>query len=1200
MKGGHKGVQSFAGAPSMRGKGTAMGGKKQTGHKVAQSNANFGTEKKTTTAKGHPKTEIKKNVNVKKEKEKEKDKEDEKVETKPEKSLTSSKNATLSGSSSKNVASSGSSSKTTISTTSSSSVQSALESKKANDEKREMNKKVDALKKENIELKKKLSEFDKLNNELMNEITENQKSSEQFIKEKNEMEVICKKAQQELKLITQRNEELSKKVQELQDDVEIYKEEEETKELEMQLLQKQFDEYKIKAETEIKRAKLKGAGTDDGEEIKLEKESEKEIPSSEGDNPLTNAKINELEDIINDLSNQLNSTSEQRDYAISFYKGEIEKLNKNIEDLKNKNSVIPEKDELIRELTEKLKEEESIIESLRSQINVLSPANDMYEDLIIEKDELEKQMEEFRNENTQLKDAAKDNEEMINDLEEALKISEQVMKDSQNEALTLKNKLQVMEDKAKEYEENQSQLLSKIEDLKNKNKLLKDDTAILQGSSQNMNNIWIEYLTSKNIIQNLRRQKIISDIYLVDNERYLLRNKIVKNMIPKKLLESGNIKVFDTFLNISTYRKKIFKLILNQLNNEILTDDLGVNPNKVEEDKIGKVEGEEKKKFISFYETTMNTFAEFYFYLLKLEMFLSELTSDQFLRINNEEKFNEVYHSILGGASIFDMIINLVKSDTFGIQYKSNIDGLKNINIQIKTEIGAIENLNENNLYKYLTNILNYFINICCGFKKERIDIIVDELDKNDKLKSVADAFFDSNKNLNSIINKLESIFFEKMKYNLSNTIFDLENSYYINLTKKNGDIQNELNNKTEFDSKYNTLIDTLNKVIVVMESSMEKYDTNTAEEEEKTYEDDRVVLPIKEWNNITDVLYNDLENVSKVTEELEKTRNVVEDEKNKNMELQVKYENLEKMKKENDGKLGELMVKLGKYSQLEAANDENTKKIQKYQIAVEGLQNTVNEYEKRHKENLEKIEALEKKEKEKRHMKKATGIDFEKLKLSNDIRGEEGENINGAGLLNTVFILQKERKNYKNKFMKEKLGKLMEDKDSYMNKYIKKDLKISKGENEKEKEMYRKIQDKVISLNRGYDRIRKKLCLPKVLDLSNKEYDYEKEKKLEEDEIEKTRIQYIEDAQSIFYHMFGEESDNKTMKDVANSDINKALSMYGDKKYLVGKLQFSDSQKGKEDKDMSGTLYSSKNTMGVPVLISEERLKKINESFIQ
>ena len=185
-----------------------------------------------------------------------------------------------------------------------------------------------------------------------------------------------------------------------------------------------------------------------------------------------------------------------------------------------------------------------MIESLRSQINILSPANDMYEDLIIEKEELEKQMEEFRQENIQLKDTQKDNDEMIADLEEALQISEKVMKDSQNEALTLKQKLEAMEKKAKEYEENQTQLLSKIDDLKNKNKMLKDDTAVLQGTSKNMNNIYIEYLTSKNIIKNLRRQRIISDIFLIDNEKYLLRNKIVKNMIPKKLLETGNINVF--------------------------------------------------------------------------------------------------------------------------------------------------------------------------------------------------------------------------------------------------------------------------------------------------------------------------------------------------------------------------------------------------------------------------------------------------------------------------------------------------------------------------------------------------------------------------------------------------------------------------------------------------------------------------------
>ena len=1174
---GHKGIQSFAGAPSMRGKNVGTAKKTTTTtHKVAQSNVNL-DKKASTTTKGHSKQpESKKtNVNTKKE--------DEKAnETKVEKTQSSSKAVNLS--------------------TSSSSVQSALESKKANDEKREMNKKVDALKKENIELKKKLSEFDKMNNDLMIEITENQKSSEHFIKERNEMEVICKKAQQDLKLITQRNDELSKKVQELQDDVEIYKEEAETKELEMELLQKQFDEFKLKAETDLKRAKI-NSGKGEGvlpEENKSEEQSVQSTPIGTQDSAFTNAKINELEDIINDLSNQLTSTAEQRDYAITYYKGEIEKLNKNIDELKKKASVIPEKDDLIKQLTEKLKEDESIIDSLRSQINVLSPANDMYEDLIIEKEELERQMEEIRNENIQLKDTQKDNDEMITDLEEALQISEKVMKESQNEALTLKNKLQAIEEKNKEYEDNQTQLLTKIEELKNKNKMLKDDTIMLQGSSQNMNNIWIEYLTLKNIIQNLRKQKIISDIYSVDNERYLLRNKIVKNMIPKKLLEAGNINAFDKFLNIRTYRKKVFKLILNQLNNEILTDDLGINPNKVEEDKIGKVEGEEKKKVISFYESTIDTLTEFYSYLLKIEIFLCQLNSDQFLRANNDSSFNDIYHSIIGGSSIFDLIINLIKSDTFGIQHKSNVDGLKNINSQIKTEMAAIDNIEENNLYLYLINILRYFINICCGFKKERINIIVDDLDKNEKLKSVADSFFDSNKYLNDIINKLENIFFNKMKYNLGNGIFDCENSYYKILIKKNSDIENELNCKTQYDSKYSSLIDIFNKVCIVIDSALEKYDKSKAEEEENTYQDDRVLLPVKEWNNITDVLYNDLENITKVTEELENSRNAVEEEKNKNMELQVKYENLEKMKKENDGKLGELMVKLGKYSQLEAANEENTKKIQKYQIAVEGLQNTVNEYEKKHKENMEKIEILEKKEKEKRHMKKATGIDLEKLKLSNDTIGEEGEYINGAGLLNTVFILQKEKKNYKNKFMKEKLCKLMEDKNSYINKYIKKDLKISRGENEKEKEMYKNIQNKVISLNKGYDRIRRQLCLPKVLDLSNKDYNYEKEKKHQEDDIEKTRIQYMEDADSIFYHMFGDNSNNKTIKEIVNNDINKTLSMYGEKKYLIGKLQFSDLQKDQGDKDLSGNLYSSKNTMGVPVIINEEGFKKINESFIQ
>ena len=43
------------------------------------------------------------------------------------------------------------------------------------------------------------------------------------------------------------------------------------------------------------------------------------------------------------------------------------------------------------------------------------------------------------------------------------------------------------------------------------------------------------------------------------------------------------------------------------------------------------------------------------------------------------------------------------------------------------------------------------------------------------------------------------------------------------------------------------------------MDSALEKYDSSKIEEEENTYEDDRVILTVKERNNIIDVLYNDL-----------------------------------------------------------------------------------------------------------------------------------------------------------------------------------------------------------------------------------------------------------------------------------------------------------------------------------------------------
>ena len=1190
----HRPQKSFAGDPSSKTSKTGIKKTQDKSHASQKSNANIDKKTHTTISKAphKPAETTKKNTVINN-----KIEEPEKPQVKTEKPVEKKEKPSLSNTNSSTNVKTHTPSQSTV-TASNPSVQSVLESKKASDEKKDMNKKVEALKKENIELRKKLQEFDKLNTDYLNEARENQKNSENLLKEKNDLEIVCKKAQQELKLISQRNDELSKKVEELQEDIEIYKEESETKELEMQVLQKQFDEYKIQKENEIKNAQTSSNQTPSKiDEKKIEEENQSTNQENIGEN---SAKISELEDIINDLSTQLNTTTEQRDYAINYYKAEIEKKEKEIEEFKNKASVIPEKDDLIRQLTEKLKEDEGIVETLKTQIAVLSPANEMYEEIIMEKEELEQKVEEIKAENVKLKEEAKDNEEMVNDLEEALQISEEVMKTSKNDALVMKNKLEEMEARVKEYEENQTLLTSKIEDLKNKNRMLKEDTSMLKGTSEHNKNIWIDYLTCKTIIQNLKRQKIVSDIYNIDNERFLLRNKIVKNMIPKKLLETGNMVVFDKFLNINSYRKKAFKLIMNQLNNEILTDDLGVNPNKSEDDKIGKVEGEEKKKVISFFESTINTLSEFYSYLFKIEIYLCELTSEQLLKINNENSFNDVYHTIVGGSSIFNTILNLVKTNNFTIQHKSNVDGLKNINTQLKAEVAALENIEENNVYIYFMNILNYFINICCGFKKERIDIIVEDLDVDDKLKSIADSFSDTNKNLDKLVTKMEELFFDNLQYALGNTILDIENSNFQDLTKKNTEIESALSDKKEFSEKYTSLLTIFNNVYSEMKETMDKYEPSKTDAPKKSYDDDRILLPVPEWNNITDVLYTNLENITKVTEELEKSRVSLEEEKKKCTELQLKYENLEKMKNENDSKLGELIVKLGKFTQIETANEEYVKRIQKYQIAVEGLQTTVNDYEKKEKQYKEKIEIMEKREKEKRHLKKENGVDIEKLKLSNGL-GDDGKSMNTGELIRTVYLLQKERKNYKNKFMKEKLNKLMEDKDSFVNKYIQKDFRLSKVDNQKEKEkeknMYKNIHDKVINLNERYDKIRKKLCLPKVYDLSSKDYDYEKSKKQQEDEIENTRVEYMSDIDSIFVDMFGENTNSKTIKDVVNSDVNKNLENFADKKFLVGKIQFNEIIK-EDEKSLGSVVFSSKNTIGVPIIINEDGFRKINQNF--
>ena len=119
------------------------------------------------------------------------------------------------------------------------------------------------------------------------------------------------------------------------------------------------------------------------------------------------------------------------------------------------------------------------------------------------------------------------------------------------------------------------------------------------------------------------------------------------------------------------------------------------------------------------------------------------------------------------------------------------------------------------------------------------------------------------------------------------------------------------------------------------MNSSFEKFES----ENENNKKEDNLLLPISEWNKITDELNTELESIVKMQEDLEIAKKEVKQAKLDKLEMQNKYEDLERVKNENEQKLGKLQIQIGKVTELEVQNEEKNKYIDKYKMAIDNLQ---------------------------------------------------------------------------------------------------------------------------------------------------------------------------------------------------------------------------------------------------------------------
>ena len=1058
--------------------------------------------------------------------------------------------------------------------------------KKLNEEKKDLMHQLSILKRENIELKKKLEESEKVNNDLMDTIDETQKSSEQFIKDKNDMENFSKKCQNELKEIKLKNDELNNIIIGLKEDIEILQEDNQTKDLETEVLQKKLEE--LTKENEDLKKNINENNLNDNNNNNNENKNNKNNNENKNKENIINdlnfspEQISHMEEVIAELSNQLKQTSEQRDYAIQYYKEEIEKIQKNLNEEKEKNAIIPEKDELIRQLTEKLKDYEAIMESLKSQITALSPSSDMFEEVIMEKDKLENELEELKLENEKLKEDLQNDEEMINDLDTTLKISEEMMKNSQIETLNYKKKEEEYYKKFTQLDENEKKLLEKLNEMKQINQILKDEVSKFKDSNINLDDVLNKNLTTSNKIKMLQRQKILTDLSDLDVDKLNLKNKLINAMIPKKIFEKGCLESFEKFLNIYTYRKKTLELIFNILENDILTEDLGKNLNQNSEEKMEKVEADNLKKLSNFYQLVLTSLSNFNSILFKIEIHLCKIQSEKFEEITLSENFKNLYLNFCSAFSIIDNLINLIKQDMFSIQFQSNAEGLKIIIDNLKNQINSIEGIEEDNLYNYSTNSILYYIIITCSFKTERIDIILHNLDTENKLSDIANNFNNIYSSLKQIISSYSKKFFKEIPYETSNKIFDITSSYYIKFIETLNNIDKELAKEEIYNIKYSNLLDILNKILIVMNSSFEKFES----ENENNKKEDNLLLPISEWNKITDELNTELESIVKMQEDLEIAKKEVKQAKLDKLEMQNKYEDLERVKNENEQKLGKLQIQIGKVTELEVQNEEKNKYIDKYKMAIDNLQQ---QSEKDKNEIIKLNMKIKDLENEKKNLDRKNSRQLSSRIDKNTLIGSSSLGINEKNLVNTLSKLINERKSLKNKIMKDKLITLINDNNSYMNNYIIKNLKNSKNENEKE--LYKEMENQIINLNNNYNKVRMKLSLPKILDLSNNKS--KENLNAREIELNKLRIDYMKDYESLFSQIFNDNNGNN-FKNLIDHDVSKSLNYYGDKPLLIGKIRFF--EKGEKIKNDANT--NNNNIKKIPVILSEDNLKKLNETF--
>jgi hypothetical protein len=623
-------------------------------------------------------------------------------------------------------------------------------------------------------------------------------------------------------------------------------------------------------------------------------------------------------------------------------------------------------------------------------------------------------------------------------------------------------------------------------------------------------------------------------------------------MVPKKYFLRGSMEQIDRVLLLIALRKKVMYLIFNILENDLL------NEQRTE------IEDSNNKIYVTFLKNILSTLIDYYITLLHIEVVYSTTENSENMKKIHEMNF---WGSILASSQFIENLINLIRDDSFSFKYPyENIKSvLKTVNDDLRNNnIVFEENMSKYPILSYEKTILNFLFQSLLSYKQDKF-----ENNKSDVEKLLNNSY----KQAKNLLKRLDDKILVEYSYGSVANIFEVENSFYQKLldmfAKLNKDEFGEINKL----QKYELITDTLNKICVIVLSFIEKF--------EKDNQENLGSLPIKPWFDFCAEVSCELEESARIKDELDESLQKLRNIKLEKIELENKITELSNTKSINDKKLGEALIQSGKVAQLEAERDELNSKIQRYNITVDNLRQQIEIEIDKNKELSRQLETSKKdmpitnKQQLAKLKDRRNGLEPEDLIQQSSIVPSMMV-ADSLPMLNTILQLQRERKSLKSKLMKDKLFSLFNE-VSFVNKYIQKNK--NSEDYEKQEEWGSDIQH----LNETYRRSKRLISCPKVYDISDKEYNYTRIQKVEENKINEMRIDYMETVDKLLVGMFGDVNYDKLFKEVIDNDISRALSYYGEKKLLVGKLNLSKNDNAKK----------------IPIYLSEQSLKNLNRTFM-